>query len=71
VVVFIRLKSAVLMADGFCLKSAILMVNSSLFPVPPQFHACSPIPIVGTVTELSETSDYNKSLCFVSPPIEL
>ena len=41
--VFVCLKLAVLMADGLGLKSTILMVDSSLFPVFPQFHAWSPI----------------------------
>jgi len=39
VMVFVCLKLAVLMADGLGLKSTILMVDSSLFPVFPQFHA--------------------------------
>lgn len=34
-----------------CLKSAVLMVDGSLFPVLPQIYAYSPIPIVGTVNE--------------------
>jgi hypothetical protein len=69
VTIFICLKSVVLLDDGLCLKSAILTVDSSLFPVLPRFNARSLIAIVGTVNELSETNDYNKRLCSVFPVI--
>jgi hypothetical protein len=68
--VFICLKSAVLVADGLCLKSAILMVDSSLFSSTSTVSCMQSNPNCWTVTQLPETNDYNKSLCFVFPVIE-